>query len=108
MQEPSGSLVFGEGGQEERWRQSWPLRGGTYRAVLARTTQQPSLVIAESEDFTVIDYALMIDDAGNDIRKLIEAERGLGPKFCTFEQIVTSLAKMSLQQEHCHSPTHVF
>ena len=83
VQLSKGDLVFGEGGDDERWRQSWPLRGGTYRAVLASSRRQPWPLIAESEVFTVIDYALKIEDAAEDIRQLIEADQGLGPKFCT-------------------------
>ena len=73
-----GTLVFGAGGSEERWAQSWPLRGGTYKAVLARNTGAPWPMVAESSPFEVVDF---VGDAGADIRALLEQRPELGPKF---------------------------
>ena len=48
-----GTLVFGPGGLEEGWSQTWPLRTGAYKAVLARNSGSPYQVIAESGVFSV-------------------------------------------------------
>jgi len=47
-------LVFGAGGSVETWSQTFPLRTGTYKAVLARNAAQlPYPVITSSARFTV-------------------------------------------------------
>lgn len=48
-----GSLVFGSGGSEEGWSQTWPLSIGAYKVVMARNGQAPYQVIADSTRFTV-------------------------------------------------------
>ena len=47
-------MVFGGGGSVETWSQTFPLRTGTYKAVLARNAAQlPYPVITSSARFTV-------------------------------------------------------
>ena len=61
------------------------MRGGTYKAVLARNSGNPWPLVAESEPFTVTDLSEMVKDAADDIRVLIGQRPELGPKFGTLQ-----------------------
>jgi hypothetical protein len=87
-QVPDGTVMFGAGDADENWMQSWPLQSGNYKTFLLHSMDQPYIMVAESETFSVRpDPATLraveeaVAAAENNIWDLLRRDQPLGPKF---------------------------